>query len=304
MASPSVWLIAGPTASGKSALALALAERIGAEIVNADSMQIYRDLPILTARPPAADLARAPHHLYGVADGAEAWSVGRWLREAAAVLGEIASRDRPAIVVGGAGLYFRALTEGLAEIPPVPAQLRDVTEAQFETEGETSFRQRLQALDPSAEARIAAGDRQRLVRAMSVAVGTGRALSDWQAHPGVTPLSGWRGVVLDPPRAALYAACDLRLSAMLQAGALDEARALLARELDPGLPVMKALGAPELIAHLRGDLSLEQALETARQSTRRYAKRQTTWFRNQTPDWPRLAAPDPDAALRALAINP
>ena len=304
MAKPSVWLIAGPTASGKSGLALELAARVDAEIVNADSMQVYRDLDVLTARPAAADLAQAPHHLYGVADGAGAWSVGRWLRATEAALAEIAARGRPAIVVGGTGLYFRALTEGLSEIPPAPAAVRDQAELAFATDGEAAFRARLCALDPAAETRIAAGDRQRLVRAMSVALATGRSLSDWQAEAVDPPLVAWRGLVLDPPREALYAQCDARLGAMARNGALEEVRALLARGLDPGLPVMKALGVPEFAAHLGGEMTLDQALAAARQSTRRYAKRQTTWFRNQTPDWPRLAAADPDAALEALTVSP
>lgn len=299
----SVWLIAGPTASGKSGLALALAERTGAEIVNADSMQVYGDLSILTARPGPADLARVPHHLYGVADGGEAWSVGRWLRAAEAALAAIAGRGRPAIVVGGTGLYFRALTEGLSEIPPVPAEVRDAAEAAYATDGEAAFRERLQGLDPEAAARIAPGDRQRLVRAMSVPMATGRALSVWQAGEAEPVLSAWRGLVLDPPRAALYARCDARLSAMVEAGALGEVKTLLDRRLDPGLPVMKALGVAEFAAHLHGELSLDEALAQARQATRRYAKRQTTWFRNQTAAWPRQASADPDAASRLLGIG-
>lgn len=292
-----VWLIAGPTASGKSALALALAERMGGEIVNADSMQVYRDLRILTARPDDADLARAPHHLYGVADGAEAWSVGRWLRAAEGVLAEIAARARPAIVVGGTGLYFRALTHGLSHIPPVPVAVRDTAEAQYLAKGEAAFRETLRRRDPLAEVRIASGDRQRLVRAMAVALHTGRSLSDWQGEATQPLLSHWRGVVIDPPREMLYRRCDARLGAMLESGALDELAALLKRGLDPSLPLMKALGVPEFTAHLRGGVSLGDALEAARQSTRRYAKRQTTWFRNQTADWPRLAEPDLDALL-------
>jgi tRNA dimethylallyltransferase len=304
MAKPSVWLIAGPTASGKSGLALALAEAVGAEVVNADALQVYRDLAVLTARPSLADLAHAPHHLYGVADGAEAWSVGRWLRAAETVLAEIAERGRPAIVVGGTGLYFRALTEGLSEIPDVPSGVRDNAERSLATEGEAGFRERLRILDPEAEARIVGGDRQRLVRAVSVALGTGRPLSRWQAEATDRPLAAWRGLVLEPPREALYARCDARLDAMARTGALEEVKALLARGLEPRLPVMKALGVPEFAAHLRGELRMDQALTAARQSTRRYAKRQTTWFRNQTPDWSRLATADPDAALKAFAVSP
>jgi tRNA dimethylallyltransferase len=303
MIGPSVWLIAGPTASGKSGLALALALASGAEIVNADSMQIYADLSVLTARPSVTETARAPHHLDGVADGAEAWSVGRWLRAAEVALAEIAARGRPAIVVGGTGLYFRALTQGLADIPPIPEAERAEVEAAYGEEGEAAFRTRLSALDPAAADRIEAGDRQRLIRAMAVARFTGRALSDWQSAAASPVLSDWRGVVLDPPRETLYARCDARLATMVEQGAMAELERLLERRLDPALPVMKALGVPEFAAHLRGEATLDEALSTARQSTRRYAKRQTTWFRNQTADWPRLAAPDAEAARRLLTAS-
>ena len=295
-----VWLIAGPTASGKSALALRWAEAIGGEIVNADSMQVYRDLKVLTARPDDADLSRAPQHLYGVADGAEAWSVGRWRGTALEVLAEIAGRGRSAVVVGGTGLYFSALTRGLSAIPPVPDLARAAVEADFLAEGEMAFRERLRDLDPEAETRIAPGDRQRLVRAMSVVAVTGRPLSAWQLDGAEGALTHWRGVVLDPPRDALYARCDARLSIMVEHGALDEVAALTERALDPGLPVTKALGVPEFAAHLRGEIALDAALSQARQSTRHYAKRQTTWFRNQTPDWPRIETIDPEAQWAAL----
>ena len=283
----SVWLIAGPTASGKSALAVRLAETIGGEIVNADSMQVYRDLEVLTARPSAAETARVPHHLYGVADAADGWSVGRWLEAATAALADIATRGRSAVVVGGTGLYFVALTQGLADIPPVPAAARDAAGERYDQDGEAAVRAMLRDLDPAAEARIAANDRQRLVRALSVAQATGRSLSDWQADTRPA-LSDYRAVVLEPPREALYARCDARFAAMAGRGALEEARALLARGLDPALPLMKAVGLRELGRHLSGELSLEAAMALGAQETRRYAKRQTTWFRNQTPDWPRV----------------
>ena len=288
MGEPWITLIGGPTARGKSALALQLAEASGAEIVNADSMQVYADLRVLTARPDAADAARAPHHLYGVADGAEAWSVGRWLREALAVLGAIRGRGREAIVVGGTGLYFRALTHGLADMPEAPPAAREEAAALFANLGEERFRRALARLDPTAAERIAPGDRQRLLRAWAVHAATGRALSDWQAdtRPPI-PREAWRALVLEPPRALLYARCDARVPGMVAAGALEEARGLLARGLDPGLPVMKAVGVREFAAHIRGERSLDEAVDAVRQETRRYAKRQLTWFRNQTPDWPR-----------------
>jgi len=287
-----VWLIAGPTASGKSALALRLAETTGADIVNADSMQLYAGLRVLTARPSVEDEARAPHHLYGVADAAETWSVGAWLRAATRALAEITARDRPAIVVGGTGLYFHALTQGLAEIPAIPTDVRAEVRERLGHLGEDAFRQSLALTDPHAAARIAPGDHQRLARAMEVATATGRSLTAWQA--ATTPLlapDAYRALVIDPPRDALYARCDARLGAMAQDGGLDEVAALMARGLDPQLPAMKALGVREFARHLAGELTLDQALSLARQETRRYAKRQMTWFRNQTPHWPRTTDP-------------
>lgn len=286
---PAVLLIAGPTASGKSALALRLAERLDGEIVNADALQLYADLRLLTARPTAEEEARVPHHLFGVADGADGWSAGRWLDAALPVLDAIAGRGRRAIVVGGTGLYFRVLTKGLADIPAVPATIRQATAQAFERLGEDAFRQALAARDPAAAARIAPGDRQRLLRALEVAEATGKALTDWQADtsPPLAP-GQWRAVVMEPERKALYARCDARLTAMVEHGAVDEVRALLARGLDPLAPVMKAVGVREFAAHLRGELTLAEAMALAQQETRRYAKRQLTWLRNQTPDWPRL----------------
>lgn len=294
------FLIAGPTASGKSALALRLAEAVGGEIVNADSMQLYRDLRLLTARPSPEEEARVPHHLYGVADAADGWSAGRWLRAAQEVLADIAGRGRAAVLVGGTGLYFNALTRGLAEVPPVPTAAREEAGARYDREGEGAVREALRVLDPAAEARIAVNDRQRLVRALSVVTATGRALSDWQADTRPA-LDRFSAVVLDPPREALYARCDARFEAMAARGALDEARALLARRLDPGLPLMKAVGLRELGRHLAGELSLDEAVALGAQQTRQYAKRQTTWFRNQQPDWMRVNGfGDDDASLSPL----
>ena len=250
-------------------------------------MQLYDGLRVLTARPSMAEEAVVPHHLYGVADAAEAWSVGRWLRAAAEVLNEIAARGRPAVVVGGTGLYFRALTEGLADIPPVPSAMRDAEQARYDREGEAAFRAALAAADPAAEARIAPGDRQRLVRAAAVLATTGRPLTAWQQETGAPYLSDYQALVLEPERGALYARCDARFDAMIAGGALEEARGMAARGLSPQLPAMKALGLPQLIAQLAGELSLDEAAELARRETRRYAKRQLTWFSNQTPDWPR-----------------
>ena len=293
-----VTLIAGPTASGKSALALALATATGAEILNADAQQIYGDLPVLTAAPSASERAQAPHHRFGVAEATEVWSVGHWLRAAVLVLQDLRSRGRPAIIVGGTGLYFRALVQGLADIPPVSDKARDEIEALYDRGGEDPFRAALAAVDPAAATRIAPGDRQRLIRALSVARTSGKSLSDWQGqtHPALAP-GDWHGVVLEPDRAKLYDRCDLRLAAMIDAGVLQEVADLAARGLDPALPALKAVGYRELATHLRGEIPLEQALSDAQRETRRYAKRQLTWFRNQTPGWGRLAAETPEAAM-------
>ena len=287
---PRLTLIAGPTASGKSRLALDMAEKTGAVIVNADSQQLYADLRILTARPSIEDEARAEHRLYGVADAAESWSVGRWTRAVMPLLEELATQDRPALLVGGTGLYFNALTRGLADIPAVPDAVRGTVQAAYDLEGEAAFRRRLAEVDPTAAVAITPGDRQRLIRALAVAQATGRSLSDWKAdtRPLLAP-GAYEAIVVEPPRDRLYAACDARVSQMIQNGALDEVRALLARNLDPTLPAMKAVGVPELAAHLSGATTLDQAVAAIRLSTRHYAKRQLTWFRNQTSDWARVS---------------
>jgi tRNA dimethylallyltransferase len=298
---PRIWLIAGPTASGKSALALRLARQFGGEIVNADSMQLYADLSILTARPAREETLLAPHHLFGVADAADGWSVGRWLEAARKALDNIALWRRPAIVVGGTGLYFRALTKGLAQMPALPRAVTDRIAAEAGAAGELALRPRLARLDPEAEARIARGDRQRLLRALAVAEHTGRPLTAWQADTeSVLQPGDWRGVVIEPPRAELYAACDARLAAMFDAGAIEEVRALAARGLDPALPAMKAVGVREIIAFLEGRISRDEALARAQAETRRYAKRQLTWLRNQTPDWPRIETLEAEAQWRGL----
>ena len=303
---PEVFLIAGPTASGKSALALRLAQAVGGEVVNADALQIYRDLRVLSARPSPDEEARVPHHLFGMVDAADGWSVGRWLTAAAAVLDEVRSRGRVAVVVGGTGLYFRALTVGLADIPQIPEAARRAAAERFERIGEAAFRSELSTRDPAAAARISPGDRQRLCRAFEVLETTGRALSEWQqaTSPALDP-GRWRSVALEPPRQALYARCDARLEAMLARGALEEVRELMARDLDPALPAMKAVGVRELAAHLAGKTDLPRAVALAQQETRRYAKRQLTWLRGQIPEWPRLTEAEPDAQWRQfLALNP
>ena len=285
---PLVTLIAGATASGKSALALEMARETGAVIINADSQQLYADLRVLTARPSPDEEAQADHRLYGVADAAEAWSVGRWSRAALALLDELAAEGRPAILVGGTGLYFTALTKGLADIPDVPQEVREAVEADHKSLGEAGFRARLALTDPESAQSIERGDRQRLVRAMSVQAATGLSLSAWKAD--TTPLlapGSWTGLVVEPDRPELYGRCDARVDLMICDGALEEVRGLLARGLDPALPAMKAVGVRELAAWLSGDMTPDQAIEALKQATRNYAKRQLTWFRNQTSDWPR-----------------
>jgi tRNA dimethylallyltransferase len=276
-------VVAGPTASGKSALALAVAEACNGEIVNADSMQVYKELRVLTARPSPADEARVPHHLYGVMSVSEVCSAGVWLRMAEDAIAAIRARGRLAIVCGGTGLYLKVLAEGIAEVPEVPKAVVDEGRGVYDTEGGEVFRERLAVLDADAAARLAAGDRQRLVRAWAVVTATGRTLAQWQAgQAGTSPVSGRHLILtLTPPRDLLYARIEARLDAMIAAGALDEVAALA--DLDPGpdQPAMKALGVPDFRRHLEGHCDLAAALDKAKQATRNFAKRQLTWFRHQ-----------------------
>lgn len=280
-----VVVIGGPTASGKSALALAVAEEFGGTVINADSMQVYRELTILTARPGPNDLVRAPHRLYGVLGAAERCSAARWRGLALAEIAASHRAGRLPILAGGTGLYLRALLEGLSPIPDVPAEIRAAAMDRLASLGAPAFHAELAKRDPVTAARLQPGDRQRLVRAWEVLEATGRSLADWQHQaprsepdePALAP----RSFVLEPPRPALYAACDARLEGMIAAGALDEVSALDRLGLASSLPAMKAVGVPELLAHLRGETDLETALAAARQATRRYAKRQMTWFRHQ-----------------------
>ena len=291
-------LIAGPTASGKSALALALAERIGGMIVNADSMQVYADLRVITARPTPEEEARVPHRLYGFMGAEVHYSVGYYVGSAADALDEARRSGQPAIFVGGTGLYFKALTAGLAAIPPIPPDLRAYVQERLEQEGPAALHAVLERCDPRAASRLNVNDRTRIVRALEVVQATGRSILDWQAK-GMPPLldADVPRVFVAPDRAELYARIDARFDAMLAAGALDEVVFLAARNLDPQLPAMKAHGVPWLIRHLRGEITLEAAARHAKLDTRHYAKRQFTWFRHQLGDWPRMA---PEAALDAL----
>lgn len=283
-------LIAGPTASGKSALALELAERHRGVVINADAMQVYRDLRIITARPSAEDEARAPHRLYGHVDAGVTYSAGAWLQDATAALAD--AQARLPIVVGGTGLYFKLLTTGIAPVPPIPAEIRERLRARVTAEGAPALHAELARRDPEGAARLRPGDRSRIVRALEVLDATGRPLRAWHGENAAPILSPDEtlAVFLSPDRDELRRRIDDRFTRMLAAGALDEVRRLAARKLDPALPAMKAHGVPWLMRHLAGEIDLETAAEQARADTRRYAKRQFTWFRNQLPDWPWLAA--------------
>lgn len=281
-------LIAGPTASGKSALALAIARRTGAEIVNADSMQVYGVLNVLTARPSAEEVAERPHHLYGHVPPSRAHSTGQWLREVADLLAGARGSGRRFIFVGGTGLYFRALTGGLSEMPPVPSSVRERWRARLSDEGAKSLHALLAERDAEAAGRIGPADGQRIVRALEVLETTGRPIGHWQARrgPSLIDQASARRLVIAPDRAVLRSRIDARFDGMVRAGALDEVRELLALRLDPTLPAMKAIGVPELSSFLGGAGSLDDALARAKAATRQYAKRQDTWFRHQLgPDW-------------------
>jgi len=281
-------LIAGPTASGKSALALDLAERLDGVIVNADSMQVYRDLRIITARPTLEEEARVPHRLFGFVDAAEDYSVGRWCRDVEKALKEIAAQGRLPILVGGTGLYFKALTTGLAAVPPIPADIRAGVRGRLQRDGAPVLHAELARLDPSTAQRLMVNDRSRISRALEVVLATGRPLSDWhrQGLPALVDPGKTAKIFLTCERKELVHRIEKRFAAMLEAGALDEVKRLAARKLDPLLPAMKAHGVPWLIRHLNGEISIEEAAAGAIMDTRRYTKRQVTWFRNQMKDWP------------------
>jgi len=276
-------LIAGPTASGKSALALELAQKTGGVVINADSMQVYRDLRIITARPTAEEEAQVPHRLYGHVDAGVNFSAGAWVGDAAKALGEVRAQGRLPIFVGGSGLYFKALTQGLSAVPPIPAAVRESVRARLERDGVETLHAELAQRDPVSAARLRPRDRTRIARALEVVEATGRPLPDWHREglPPLLPPDEFRALFLAPERETLYARIDARFDVMLDSGALDEVAALAARGLDPLLPAMKAHGVPVLIRHLKGEISREEAGEIGRADTRHYAKRQFTWFRHQ-----------------------
>jgi tRNA dimethylallyltransferase len=280
-------LIAGPTASGKSALALALAERISGMIINADSMQVYRDFRALTARPTPEEEARVPHLLYGHVDAADNYSVGRWMTDASRALVEAEAVKRRPIFVGGTGLYFKALTKGLSSMPSVPETVRARVRSEAEDVETAKLYARLAESDPKMASKLRPSDRQRIIRAQEIFEATGRSLADWQGFPGkplVDP-GDTLAVFLLVERAELHRRINSRFDSMLVAGALDEVRAVTARKLDPALPALKAHGAPWLNLYLSGEISLEEASTKAKADTRKYAKRQETWFRHQLKNW-------------------
>ena len=283
---PRALFIAGPTASGKSAIALAIAEAVGGCIINADSMQVYDQLQVLTARPSAADMARVPHHLYGHIDPSAAFSVGQWQSAALAAIAQAHAKQQVPIVIGGTGLYFKALSDGLADVPETPAPIRAGLRQRLKQQGAKALYAELQQCDAALAARLQPQDGQRIIRGLEVFEATGQPLSHWQQQPTRSPLEfPVAEILLMPERSWLYERCNRRFVTMIEQGALDEVAALAARKLSPDLPAMKALGVAELMAYQAGDMTLEQATTQAQQQTRRYAKRQMTWFRNQMISW-------------------
>ncbi len=282
-----VVLLAGPTASGKSDLAVQLAKQADGEVINADALQVYRDLRVISARPTQDDMDGIAHHLFGHIDGGHRYSAGQWLKESSAVILDILARGKLPIVVGGTGLYFKALIEGLAEVPPAdtgPANLY------LNRHGIAALRELAVTLDPIATARVLGDDPQRLLRIVSVAQETAKPLSVWQsATTPVIPRGYWTASVLLPPRQLLYERINQRFDVMVEQGGLLEVEALAARGLASDLPVMRAIGAKTIIAHLKGECALDVGIELAKRDTRRFAKRQMTWFRGQAADWPVIA---------------
>ncbi|ODA68981.1 tRNA dimethylallyltransferase [Methyloligella halotolerans] len=280
-------LLAGPTASGKSAAALELAARFGGVIVNADSMQVYEELRILTARPNLDEERLVPHRLYGTVSAAERYSVGRWLKDVAAILSEEWERGRLPILTGGTGLYFKALTEGLADTPEIPSAIRERWEAHAGKLSVSELHEELAACDPVMAERLVPSDRQRIVRALEIVDATGVSLAEWQAETqsAVLPPQRTLQIVVAPDRSELYAKIDRRFDAMIALGALDEVRAVAALDLPMDLPAMRAHGVPDLLAALKGEVAREEAIEKAKTMSRRYAKRQLTWARRFMADW-------------------
>lgn len=284
LAKKPVIIIGGPTASGKSSLAVDLAERLSGVVINADSMQVYRGLEIVTSAPDAKARARAPHRLYGVLNPDQPCSAGEWRERAIVEIQAAHEADQVPIVVGGTGLYLRSLMTGIARMPTIPAEIRDRVRASLKREGSPALHERLAQRDPDTAARLSEYDRQRICRALEVVEATGRGLVDWQRAgdpPADIRLVKFLTISLMPPRDELNLACDARFCEMLEQGALDEVSKLAGLALNPDFPAMKALGVPHLLSHIRGTLSLDEARRLGQQATRRYVKRQITWFRHQ-----------------------
>jgi len=303
---PKAVLIAGPTASGKSAAALSLATALRGTVINADSMQVYRELAILTARPAEADMQLAPHGLYGTVSAREAYSVGRWLEDVAAAIGDAQGEGRVPILVGGTGLYFKALLGGLTLVPDIPVEIRGFWREQSQTIGANDLHDALAARDPAMAQRLRPSDPQRIVRALEVIDATGISLSEWQGSRPPSPVLSPEAVlklVIAPERKPLYARVDARFDRMLRMGALEEVRALLALGLANSLPAVRAHGVRELSGHLAGTSSLDDAVEKAKTESRRYAKRQMTWARRYMADWDWFpdASTATDATVKLLA---
>jgi tRNA dimethylallyltransferase len=300
-------LIAGPTASGKSALALAVAEATGGVVINTDSMQVYRDLRIITARPTPEEEARVPHRLYGHCDAAVNCSAGSWVVDAEKALAEARAQSRLPIFTGGTGLYFKALTQGLSAVPPVPAAVRDDVRARLLRDGVEALHAELTRRDPEAGQRLKPRDQVRIARALEVVEATGRPLKDWHSDglPPLLPAGDNVALFLAPERKELYARIDRRFVTMLEAGALEEVAALAERRHDTLVPAQKAHGGPALIRHHSGVITQEAAIGVGQADTRRYAKRQFTWFRHQLPEFDWVAPGQASAWLsRALSLSP
>lgn len=290
---PRAVLIAGATASGKSALAMDLAEGLGGAVVNADSMQVYRELAILTARPSAADEAQVPHRLYGHVGAGQAYSVARWREEAAREIAALETTGLVPIVTGGTGLYFRSLLQGLSAVPEIPAEIRRHWRERTVVEGAPAMHRILSERDPVAAARLRPSDAQRIARALEVVDATGRSIMQWQteaALPAVLDPAATRRLVVEIDRGELHRRIDARFVSMVERGGSNEASALAEFGLDPALPAMRAIGVRPLIAASRGEIGLDEAIRRGQAETRQYAKRQETWFRNQMPDWERVPA--------------